>query len=88
MLLLMTSLSSCSAFSEWERKQQQYCNNNTWETGRDITNRQLCITSFARPVGTYCYDYTRAEKISLLTTTMVTGDMLQLSFVEAEVSGS
>ncbi len=45
---------------------------------------QSCITSFVSPVGTHRCDDTRAEKISLVIMTIMTGDMLPLSFVEAE----
>ena len=36
----------------------------------------------ANPVSTRCFDDARAEKVSLLITKMVTGDLLQLSFAE------
>ncbi len=52
------------------------------ETSRDsqqaVSHHIICYT-----VDTRRCDYTRAEKISLVITTMVTGDMLPLSFVEA-----
>lgn len=49
-------------------------------------NRQSIITPLAGSVGTCRCDVTRTEKISQPIKKLVTGDMLQLSFVEGACS--
>lgn len=45
------------------------------------------MTSCAGPVSPHCSDDTTAEKVSLLSTKIVTGDMLPSNLIEGEASG-